>query len=283
MEITVADQRILLFSDQIAPEDAKQKAWEKRLIAFGALSQVTGFLNRPKDEDFELIYQEHRYQPFWHVIAKARYVYNRKATYQVNVPGKEVQSVTVHDIRYDVQNNHIHLPVREHCIQHEQEEVLIDGVSGKNKPELAHYLPLTPREVNDKIEKTVSKDSILVPPQARVSAIMRDALAKMIKGIQADEILEEQVEVTSVDLYYYPVYAFQYRWKSKGKEGIVEVDGMNGSVSPGSRTFNEFFGKVLDINFLFDVGADAAGMFIPGGSIAVKVAKKYMDTKRAKV
>jgi tRNA nucleotidyltransferase/poly(A) polymerase len=40
-------------------------------------------------------------------------------------------------------------------------------------------------------------------------------------------------------------------------------------MSTGNRTFNEYLGKVLDINFLFDVGADAAGILIPGGSIAV--------------
>ena len=28
-----------------------------------------------------------------------------------------------------------------------------------------------------------------------------------------------------------------------------------------------------------DIGADAAGMLIPGGSIAVKVAKKYIEHK----
>jgi hypothetical protein len=36
----------------------------------------------------------------------------------------------------------------------------------------------------------------------------------------------------------------------------------------------------LDRDFLFDIGADAAGMFIPGGSIAVKAAKKVIDAKK---
>ena len=102
----------------------------------------------------------------------------------------------------------------------------------------------------------------------------------MIKGIQADVIHEEKVEVTTVDLVYRPVYAFQYRWKSKNKEAIVEVDAATGIVSTGNRTFREYFGKVLDQNFLFDIGTDAAGMILPGGSIAVKIAKKYIDQKQ---
>jgi hypothetical protein len=44
--------------------------------------------------------------------------------------------------------------------------------------------------------------------------------------------------------------------------------------------FQQYLGKVLDTNFLFDIGADAAGVLIPGGSIAVKVARKYMETKK---
>ena len=54
---------------------------------------------------------------------------------------------------------------------------------------------------------------------------------------------------------------------------------MTGEFSAGTRVFTEYFGKVLDQTFLFDIGADAVGMFVPGGSIAVKAAKKYMDSR----
>jgi hypothetical protein len=280
MEINVADQRILLLKTQLTPEEAKKKSWEKKTTAFDALSKVTSFLSRPKDDDFELTYSEHRYQPFWHVIARARYVYDRTVTYQISVTGKEVRSVTMHKTDYDETNGHIHVPVMEHCTQEEHDEVYIDGVTGKNESGLADYITLGSQVVKDTLEKLVPKGAILVPPQARVSAIMRDALAKMIKGIQADTIIEEHVEVSCVDLYYRPVYAFQYKWKSKGKEAIVEVDGMTGDVTSGNRVFREYLGKVLDKNFLFDIGADAAGLIIPGGSIAVKAAKRYMDSKK---
>lgn len=280
MKIDVAKQRILLLKDQVTLSVAEKKAWEKKANAFDALSKVTGFFSRPKDDDFELTYSEHRYQPFWHVAANAKYVYDRNATYQVSVGGKEVKSVTVLGTDYQETNGHIHMPVTEHCTQEEHEVVFIDGVTGKNLAELAEYVKKPADEVKGKIETMVAKDSILVPPQARVSAIMRDALAKMIKGIQADTILEEHVEVSSVDLYYRPVYAFQFHWKSKGKDAIVEIDGVTGNVSSGSRIFREYLGKVLDTDFLFDIGADAAGIFIPGGSIAVKAARKYITSKK---
>jgi hypothetical protein len=280
MEITIADQRILLFSPQYSQKEAQEKAWEKKLLAFDAFSKVAGLLSRPKDDDFELIYQEYRYEPFWHVIAKARYLYDRTTRYQISVSSSEVTSITFQDVEFPVSQNHIHMSVLEHCKQEEHDEVFVDGITGKVKSELEKYLSLSPKVISGELQKEVEAPVIFVPPQSRVSAIMRDALAKMIKGIQADKILEEHVEVPCVDLYYHPIFAFQYRWKSKNKEGIIEVDGLTQSVRAGNRTFTEYVGKVLNRDFLFDIGADAAGMLVPGGSIAVKVVKRYIDTKK---
>ena len=280
MQIQVANQRILLLKDRISPEEAKEKAWQKKLSAFDVLSKVTSFLSKPKDEDFTATYSEHRYEPFWHVIAKARYEYTRTTNYQVPIKGKEVKSVTILETKYDVTNGHIHVPVLEYCLQEELDENIIDGINGKAAPHLQHLLSLAPFEVSGQLKDEVSEDAILVPPQARISAIMRDSLAKMIKGIQADTILDEQVEVTHVDLYYRPIYAYKFAWTSKQKEGNLEIDGLTGECKPGNRVFKEYLGKVLNQDFLFDIGADAVGMFVPGGSIAVKAAKRYIDTKK---
>ncbi len=280
MEITIAKERILLFSPQIPQKDAVGIAWQKKLSAFDAISQVSSFLSRPKDDDFECVYEEYRYEPFWHVVAQARYVYDRSSSYQVKASEAEVKQVAIDGKTYDVENGHIHIPVVEHCIQSEEEEVFIDGISGKIAQEFRQYLSLSPKDITKDSTSHFPKNAIVIPPQTRVSAIMRDALSKMIKGIQADTIHEEKIIVPCVDLYYRPVYAFQYAWKSKGKKSILEIDGMTGGCTTGNRTFQEYIGKVLDPSFLFDVGADAAGMLIPGGSIAVKVAKKYLDTRK---
>lgn len=280
MKINVADQRILLLKDKITPAEAKDRAWQKKVTAFDAMSKMTSLLSKPKDEDFTLVYSEHRYEPFWHVITNARYEYTRSASYPVQTSGKEVKAVTIHDIKYEAENGRINVPVQEYCLQEEHEENIVDGITAKPAGELQKYLSMKPYEIKGQLKDEVDADAILIPPQARVSGIMRDSLSKMIKGIQADTILVEQVEVTCVDLYYRPVFAFKYAWSSKQKEAILEVDGLTGEIRPGSRIFKEYMGKILDQNFLFDIGADAVGMFVPGGSIAVKVAKKYMDTRK---
>ena len=279
MQIQVATQRILLLQDRLSAQQAKDLAWQKKLSAFDAFSKVTSFLSKPKDEDFSLTYSEHRYQPFWHVLSRARYEYTRTTNYQVPSSGREVKTVTVHDTKYDVMNGHIHIPVLEYCLQEEKDEKIVDGMTGKPEPKLQQYVSMTPVEVAGQLKDEVDAEAILIPPSARISAIMRDSLSKMITGIQADTILAEEVEVSRVDLYYRPVYAFKYSWASKQKEAIIEIDGLTGEFSAGTRVFTEYFGKVLDQTFLFDIGADAVGMFVPGGSIAVKAAKKYIDSR----
>lgn len=281
MEIRIANQRILLLKDRVNSEEAKASAWQKKVTAFDALSKVTSLLSKPKDEDFSVVYSEHRYEPFWHVVAKARYEYIRSAQYEVQTSGKEVKSVTIHEETFEAGQSKIHVPVTEHCVQEEHSEVIVDGITAKPMVELQRYLAMGGVEITGQLKDEVEEGAILIPPQARVSAIMRDSLAKMIKGIHADTILTEDVEVERVDLYYRPVYAFKYAWASKQKEAILEVDGLTGEVRPGNRVFKEYMGKILDQNFLFDVGADAVGMFVPGGSIAVKVAKRYIDTRRS--
>jgi hypothetical protein len=282
MEILIADQQIYLFSDQLTPHYAEVKAWEKKMVAFDAMSKVGNFLSHPKDNDFELVYREHRYQPFWHIRAHSRYEYDRNADYQFEAHGPEVKSITFLTGQFNAVKGRIEVAVTEHCMQEEESEIYVDGISGRAQPELVNYLTFSPGFVSGELKDMVDKDSILVPPQMRASAIIRDMLSKLIKGIQADKIKEETINVPSVDLYYRPVYAFQYRWKSKGKEAIVEVDALTGAVKSGNRIFREYLGKVVDQNFLFDVGADIAGLLLPGGSIAVKVVKKCIDISQSK-
>ena len=195
--------------------------------------------------------------------------------------GKEVQRLTIEGKDYPVANQNFTLEATDHCQQEENEEVFVDGLSGAKNQKLSEYLQFAaPVVAKDELVAYTQENIILVPPKARVSAIVREVLGHAIKVIQADEIFEEKVELKNVDLYYRPVYAFQYKWLSKEKEAIVEIDGLTGNVSFGHKTFREFLGKALDQQFLFDVGADAAGIFLPGGSIAVKLAKKYIETKK---
>jgi hypothetical protein len=60
MNISVAKERILVLKNQLSQDDAKTISFEKKTSAFDTFSKVASFLSRPKDDDFELIYSEHR-------------------------------------------------------------------------------------------------------------------------------------------------------------------------------------------------------------------------------
>ena len=98
MDIQVANQRILVFKAQLSQAEAQEKAWHKKSIAFDPVSKVTSFLSRPKDDDFKRIYQEYRFEPFWHVITHARYVYDRSTQYQIS-------GLILQEFRYSLANH----------------------------------------------------------------------------------------------------------------------------------------------------------------------------------
>ncbi len=281
MEIRVANERVFIIKSKLSFDEAKERAHAKKVDAFGTINKFASFLQKPKTDDFELLYQEFRYQPFWYIACRGLYVFDRKTTYRVPTRGSHVQSLSIDAKQYTAKDGAIELPAIEHCRQEEKEEVFVDGITSTQEPKLKVYIDFPATECpNDVVTGRVPKEAIVVPPAARSSAIVRDTVGKMMHGIQADTISEEHLEVENVDLYYHPIYAFRFRWKSKNKEAILEFDGVTEEMRTGNRTFQEYMGKILDTQFLFDIGADAAGMVIPGGTIAVKLAKRYIDSRK---
>jgi len=119
---------------------------------------------------------------------------------------------------------------------------------------------------------------VVVPPQARASAIVRDAISGAIGKIDADRVTEELVRVEAIELYYRPVYAFRYR--RNDKQAVVEVDGLTGDTRAGGATFEAYLGKALDPMFLLDVGAEAVNMVVPGANLAKMVLVKGIEARK---
>ena len=281
MDIILADERAFLLKEQLSLEQAEGRAWEKKVDAFGRIVKVASFLQRPKDSDFELIYKEHRYEPFWHIVCRARYVYERRREYPITLSGPEVQAVTLDEKKFEVTNGRIHLTLTEHCREEPARTLFLDGYSNQPDETLSQYLKYPANEVPpDHLEELGKQGAIVLPVQARASAVVRDVLLGVLKSIQADTILEDSVEIANVDLYYRPVYAFQYRWRSKEKEAIVEYDAVTSELRTDGKTFQQYVGKLLDPEFLFDVGADTIDLLVPGGGLAVKLARKGIDVAR---
>lgn len=278
MEIAVADERAYWIKETLTLELAQGRAWAKKADAFGTIAK---FLQRPKDAEIELTHSEKRYEPFWHVVCHARYVYDRDRKYTINVEGTEVKALTIHGERYEIQEKpkpHIALPTTEHCSEEYSREVFVDAISG-DKQEWAGYLEYD-RSLIEDIDNFALEGAIVVPPEVRASFVVRETLGNLMKVAQADMVHKELVEVETVDLYYRPIYAFEYLWQPKDKRAVIEFDGLTGEIRTGGKAIHQQVGKVLTKELLFDIGVDTVDLFVPGGGIAIKLVRARAERKK---
>ena len=82
-----------------------------------------------------------------------------------------------------------------------------------------------------------------------------------------------------IDLYYRPWWAFEFLWKPKDKRGVIEIDAITGQLRQGQALVPKLQ-RMVTRDALFDLGADTASLLIPGGGIAVKVARLAMDKRQ---
>lgn len=151
----------------------------------------------------------------------------------------------------------------------------MDGVTGAPSTDAAGIIGGPRQEVTD-LAALAADNTIVVAPEQRASFVVRQLLTGMLKPVQADTVTEESITFEQCDLYYRPWWAFEFHWKPKDKRGVVELDAVTGQVRPGQALMSRMT-KMVSRDSLFDIGADTVGLLVPGGSIAVKVAKMAID------
>lgn len=279
MDIQLAAQHAYRLPDQLTADEIRQRAMDRRVGAFA--SGLGGLLSRPKTEEIELVDSQHRLEPFWHVACRARYVYDRTRNYTVPASSPPVQTVTVldHDFTVSEAGRSFIIPVTEHCREELVQQTFVDGVTGQPVADAAALITGSRQEVDD-LQDLSRDDTVVVHPEQRASFVVRQLLAGMLQPVQADTLIEESITFEVTDLYYRPWWAFDFLWKPKNKRAIVEIDGITGQSRPGQALIARVAGMV-NRDALFDIGADTVGMLVPGGSIAVKVARLAIDQNRA--
>ncbi|HET9614373.1 MAG TPA: hypothetical protein VFP22_06150 [Candidatus Limnocylindrales bacterium] len=278
MDIQLGTQRILVLEEREGLEPLRQRAMDKRTQAF--VSGLGSLLQRPKAEDIDLVTTQRRLEPFWHVAGEAHYVYERRRDYSVPASAPEVREVTIHDTAYPVASSgrgagSFTVSAVEHCREEIRHELNVDARSGATVAEAVQLLGAAHHEVADPASLS-SGDTVVVPPEQRASFVVRKLLGEMMKPVQADAILEETLALETTDLVYRPIWAFEFHWRTKDKRGVVEIDGVTGAVHAGGSLLPQL-GRVITRDALFDIGADTVGLLVPGGSIAVKVARAALD------
>jgi hypothetical protein len=277
MEISLAEEHAYYFNPQISLDEARDRIEKKKtsLVAgmFGTL------ISRPNPAEIQVVSVESRLQPYWAVSATSRTAYDRQEVYTIPIKSDEAKEVTVLGQRLKLSskgNPSFTLNATEHCLTEQEITRYYDGLSGQ-KADLSRFQKFTKAEITD-LEHFAPDGMLVVPPQMKASAIIRQVLSEAIKPVTKAQIIhEERVDVGSLEVNFRPVYAFEYEWSTKGKRVVVEFDALLGDIHTGGKKWSDDIKGILTRDLFFDVTADAVGMLVPGGGIAVKLVKAVVD------
>jgi len=202
--------------------------------------------------------------------------------YTVPIKGEEVREVTLLGEKLTVGskgNPSLTLNGIEHCVEERRLTRFFDGLSGL-KEDLSRFQSFTKSAVTD-VGNFAPEGMLVVPPQMRATAIIRQVLGEVIQPVTKAQIIhEERVDIETIELNFRPVYALEYEWANKGKRVIVEFDALLGDMRSGGKKWSDQIKGILTRDLFFDVTADAVGMLVPGGSIAVKLVKAVVDRNK---
>lgn len=271
--------KIFLFDEVYPFRAAQEQAEKKKLSAFGMFAKFNP-LNRPKEDTVRLSREELRFEPFWQISATRSVVYDCQLTYQVPVHNPYAQSVLVEPRLFEVarqkERARIEFVAIENCHRKIEFHQLIDGMGRELKPiALDSYMKKYKFTELEKIERTE-----VLQPALSLQAAMQMAKASLNgEAINALQIGSDRIEFERTHMYLRPVFAFEFRWTSADKIGVIEVDGLTGEIIENGRWFKDKLDKIMTRDMLLDLGAEMAGGLIPGGAVAVKVLGKITEAE----
>jgi hypothetical protein len=281
MEIRVAPERVFVVTPSVTWDAAKEKAWGQKASVFGALSNL---VFRPAADDVQISKSELRYEPFWHIACHSELEYEVKETLALPVKNAAAESVCLDlapDTQLEVRDGSIQLTAISRCRESHRKDEVVDGMTGKPRPDLAHNLTRPMTELRE-IDSFAPADAVVWAPEFRSSFLVRQELGQLMTAVHADRIITDVVDVTSIALFFRPVYAFEYLWRSKSKTQSLEIDGVTAESRTTSTSVGSRVSRRLSKELLFDIGADAVDLLVPGGGIAMKVGRAVIRRSESK-
>lgn len=282
MDIYLATEHAYHLIPQFSVDVARDRVEQKKVNLIAGM--LGALFSRAKPEELQLTSVENRVEPFWLVGASSRTAYDRAHSYTIPASGAEVKSVTVLGQDLSVTPQAKGAPSFtfngiEHCVQELKTQQTFDGITG-TKVDLLRYINVAKTEIAD-LGNFAPEGVLVIPPQVKANAVVRQVTAEVVQPVHnVQTIHEERVDISTVDLNFRPMYAFEYEWASKGKRVVIEFDPIIGEMRTGGKKLSDQIKGVLTRDFIFDITADAFGTIVPGGSIAVKLVKAVVDRKK---
>lgn len=271
--IHIDGEKLLVIEDVLGMEKAREMATEQKVKSFGLLA---GLLSRPKPEDIEIVYEEKRYDAFWRVLGTAKFEYKRRKAYKIPVEHM-VQDVEILGSDFHVlpHTKSIEIEGVEHCMEEYREEVIVNAETGDPDQSFSKYLSYLSQQISS--TDTLTKDETpIVALEAKPAFLVRKVVNQLIKPIQADKILDEQIGINELALYFIPIYTFEFLWKPKDKRVTISFDGATGQLRPNANKITSRLRKSFTNDEIFEFGKEVAN-FVPGGGLAMMVGRKAIE------
>ena len=273
--------RIFVFDEVYPLRAAQEQAEKKKLKAFGMLAKYNP-LNRPKEETVLLSREELRYEPFWHITAMRSVDYHCQVNYQVPVHNPYAQFIEVDKLSFDVTRQkkdkaRIEFTAIEHCHRKIPYDTHIDGMKREIKAEILEgYIKKYKYTEVDHLEKPQ-----LLKPLLTLAGATQLAMSQLSReAINATDVASDRVEFERTHLYTRPVYAFEFRWSTADKVGVIEVDGLTGEVVENGSWFVEKITQRLTRDRLIDLGSELVNLAVPGGGLVIKAVGYATDNSK---
>ncbi|WP_319507573.1 hypothetical protein [uncultured Methanolobus sp.] len=274
LNLEIAESRMMVLTGEKSFEEMKEFAWNKKTAAFGGIKNL---LSRPKPEDINITHSEKQYKPFWHATCSTRFEYKRNTEFIINICDSVVQKVVICDEEREIDKlGNVKVQGIEHCLESNTKEVFMDAYAEK-EVDYSRYLGISTRLLSQ-IEELNVEDNVVFPVNIKAAYLVGKLLGSLIKPVDADEVLDETVRIVNLDLYFRPIYAFEYTWLPKNKQNVLEFDAITGEFYSGKVLKEKVF-EIFNEETLFEIGTEVAGTIIPGGGIPIKILQESRKRK----
>jgi hypothetical protein len=271
--LIAGDKSILAFDPVISPKEAKKLAEENKHRSLSFFSRI---IYRPKDEEIQLTMYEARYQPFWQIGFAAKIEYVRERQFKIELDS-QVNEIKIGDQYFKASDGRVCLNIDEKCSIERSEQIFIDAVSG-NKTDFQELMQRRSRKLAS-IAELEHKDFAIIPARVKASIPVRNMILEIMQPLKAIEIISQNLEIEKLNLCFRPVYVFAYSWKERNQSVAFSIDGITGKICEETSVPNNDGSRISEAN-LFDIGADAIGLVVPGGDIAARIAMALLGKKK---
>lgn len=270
-KIRVEDEKILVIDDLLGWDKARLMSVDHKIKAFTGLSSL---LFKPKANEIDVVYEEKRYEGFWHLRGMSRFDYWRSKKYQLPV-SSEVKELKIDQNVYPVSGDLITLKSYDHCVEEFRKEVMVNIQTNKES-DFSDMLRYGCREIQN-TDQLLTDGAKIVQIEARSSTLVRELLAALSKPITADEIIEESITVNELNLFFYPLYVFEFNWRGKDKKALMSINGATGHISYKANKITDSLKNSISAEDIFELGKEIAAEIIPGGGIAMTLGRKAVE------